>query len=83
MYAIRSYYVFEDKLYFTSRRKAKKLYMLDDGQYPEKVYVSNKKDGNWEPAVPSKTFFKGYEHESGLSISPDGKELFIYRNDVV
>ncbi|WP_185968935.1 PD40 domain-containing protein [Carboxylicivirga sp. M1479] len=72
---------FEDVLLFTSRRSTNKLPLLQDGQYPEKVYYSTSDSINWSKSESLAVFFKSLEHESGLSLSPDGKSLFIYRND--
>nr|WP_321453778.1 hypothetical protein [uncultured Carboxylicivirga sp.] len=72
--------VFEDLVIFTSRRSDAKLPKLRDGQYPEKIY-SSQYEGEWEKASSLTHFFKNPEHESALSISSDGTELFIYRND--
>lgn len=73
--------VFEDLLLFTSRRSASKLPMLSDGQYPEKIYYTVNDEDDWLQADALKVFFKNLEHESALSLSPDGTSLFIYRND--
>nr|WP_321406305.1 hypothetical protein [uncultured Carboxylicivirga sp.] len=72
--------VFEDLVIFTSRREDIKLAKHEDGQYPEKIY-SAQFDGEWENASSLTHFFKNPEHESALSLSADGNELFIYRND--
>ena len=74
--------VYQDLLLFTSRRPSSKLPQLTDGQYPEKVYYAFSDGEGWEKAKALKVFFKNMEHESGLSLSPDGNSLFIYRNDV-
>ncbi len=73
--------VYEDMLLFTSRRHSGKLPELTDGQFPEKVYVSTYGRQQWEKAKLMNIFFKNQVHESGLSLSPDGKTLFIYRSD--
>ncbi|WP_430815621.1 hypothetical protein [Carboxylicivirga sp. RSCT41] len=73
--------VYGDMLLFTSRRKEGKLPVLTDGQYPEKVYYSAHDGGDWESASLLDVFFRNQEHESGLSLSADGKSLFIYRSD--
>ncbi len=73
--------VFQDILYFTSRRPAPRLSRLEDGQFPEKVYYTARNKNEWENANPLQIFFKNNDHESALSISADGKELFIFHND--
>ncbi|MBR8535603.1 PD40 domain-containing protein [Carboxylicivirga sediminis] len=73
--------VYEDVLLFTSRRPEAKLPELADGQFPEKVYVSANEKAHWEKAKLLNVFFKNPVHESGVSLSPDGNSLFIYRSD--
>jgi len=73
--------VYEDKLLFTSRREQSKLPVLNDGQYPEKVYMSHGDSASWESASALETFFRNFEHESALSLSADGNAIFIYRFD--
>jgi len=72
--------VFDDLIIFTSRRSDLKLSKHEDGQYPEKIYTAHF-DGEWQKATSLTHFFRKSEHESALSLSADGKELFIYRND--
>ncbi len=73
--------VYEDILLFTSRRRESRLPELPDGQYPEKVYVSVNDKQHWQKAKLLNVFFKNQIHESGLSLSADGKTLFVYRSD--
>jgi len=73
--------VYESLLMFTSRRRQGKLPVLIDGQYPEKVYYTLNDSIDWDKAKPLKVFFKNQEHESALSLSHDGKSIFIYRYD--
>jgi hypothetical protein len=71
----------ENQLFFTSRRNWIRLSLLPDGQYAEKIY-SIPLGSNWESARMVKVFFKQNEHESAVSLSPDGNEMVLYRNDV-
>jgi tetratricopeptide (TPR) repeat protein len=73
--------IHEDNLYFTSRRPDAKLPKLDDGQYAEKIYFAQAKDGEWKRAGLLQSFFKKNEHESAASLSVDGLELFVFRNE--
>lgn len=72
---------YEDLLLFTSRRKQNKLPLLTDGQYPEKVYYTKGDSSRWNKARLLNVFFKNPEHESALSLSHDGKSLFLFRSD--
>lgn len=71
----------ESILIFTSRRPNNEL-IMDDGQYPERIYVSNFKNGKWSKPVSIKTLFKSSGHEAGVHLSSDGRYLFIYRVDI-
>lgn len=73
--------VSETRLFFTSRRNWIKLSMLPDGQYAEKIYTVPLAANNWESARLLKVFFKQNEHEAAASLSPDGNEIVLFRND--
>lgn len=73
--------VYQDIIYFTSRRPAHRLSRLEDGQYPEKIYYATADNSEWGNTNPLQIFFRNYDHESALSVSTDGKELFIFHND--
>ena len=68
-------------LIFTSRRPTKNSTMLNDGQYPEKIFYSEKVDGKWTKAKLLQTFYNKHKHESASSVSYDGSELYIFHND--
>ncbi len=74
--------VSENELFFTSRRNWSKLSLLPDGQYAEKIYSVPLSAKNWESARLLKVFFKQNEHESAASLSPDGEDMVLFRNDV-
>ena len=69
---------------FTSRRPDTKGGGKDinDGDFYEDVYITYWDDAakDWAPAVPIPGKVNGEEHDACLSISPDGRKLFIYRN---
>nr|WP_321405499.1 hypothetical protein [uncultured Carboxylicivirga sp.] len=72
----------ESLLLFTSRRASSYSDLLPDGQYAERVYSSDKKDGAWDKAKSLKELFRKKGHEAGVCLSIDGTELYIYRNDI-
>lgn len=75
--------VSNNQLVFTSRRKQDNLSLLEDGQYPEKICRSKSVDDQqWESSKLLKTFYKKQEHESAVSLSPDGKQMFLFKNDI-
>ncbi len=73
--------VSESLLFFTSRRNWIKQSLLSDGQYAEKIYTVPLASNNWESARLLKTFFKQNEHEAAASLSPDGNQMVLFRND--
>ncbi|TLX77547.1 hypothetical protein E9993_02595 [Labilibacter sediminis] len=73
--------VSESQLFFTSRRNWIKLSLLPDGQYAEKIYSVPLAANNWESARLLKVFFKQNEHEAAASLSPDGNDMVLFRND--
>ena len=73
--------VSESQLFFTSRRNWIKLSLLPDGQYAEKIYTVPLAANNWEAARLLQVFFKQNEHEAAASLSPDGNEIVLFRND--
>ncbi|MBN2682248.1 MAG: PD40 domain-containing protein [Bacteroidales bacterium] len=71
----------EDMLIFTSRRKGSTGNLIDnDGVCFEDIYVSYKEGKNWtEPKKISKNINTD-QHEANVCLSPDGMELFIYKD---
>lgn len=72
----------ESMLLFTSRRASSYSELLPDGQYAERVYSSMKEDKDWDKAKSLKEIFRKPGHESGVCLSIDGTELYIFRNDI-
>ncbi len=71
----------ESLLFFTSRRPNghKKL---SDGEYDEDIYFAlSDDDGNWEKAKNIGEVINTEEHDATVSISIDGRELYLYRED--
>lgn len=75
-------------LIFTSKRKDDKKEKISilDGKYFESMYLSKYENGSYSaprrytiPDLYLKSAFKK-GHESIVSMSPDGKKLFVYRN---
>lgn len=71
----------ENELYYTSRQKRENERSLEDGDNPEKIYHSTLSSNQWSKNYLLEVFFKNYENESALSLSADGLELFLFRND--
>lgn len=73
---------------FTSRRSDTKGGGVDkagDFKYFEDIYISqwDSADNVWGKARPIEGKLNTEGHDAGLSISPDGNKIFIYRNDGV
>jgi Tol biopolymer transport system component len=71
---------------FTSRRSDTKGGEVDkasDFKYFEDIYISDwdTVDNVWEKARPIEGKLNTIGHDASLSISPDGKRIYIYRND--
>ncbi len=71
---------------FTSRRSDTKGGGVDkagDFKYFEDIYISewDTVDNVWQKARPIEGKLNTDGHDASLSISPDGKQIFIYRND--
>jgi tetratricopeptide (TPR) repeat protein len=72
----------ENTLIFTSRRKGSTGGMLtDDGRYYEDIYISHKENGKWTEPVGISPNINTDKHEASICISPDGQELYIYKDD--
>lgn len=71
---------------FTSRREAEGFSSKDpyDNDFYEKVFITYWSDslGDWAPAVPIPGSINSKDrHDASLSISADGKQIFLYRNE--
>jgi outer membrane protein OmpA-like peptidoglycan-associated protein len=73
----------ESVLVFTSRRPGKEVSnsLADDLEYYEEIHMSKRVDGKWQPSVnvggPLNTAF----HNANISLSPNGKEMFVYSDE--
>lgn len=72
----------ESILIFTSRREGSTGGFLDqNGDYYEDIYMSEKIDGKWTPPRSISSVINTTTHDASIGLSPDGKELFIYKDD--
>lgn len=72
----------ENTMIFTSRRKGSTGGMkTDDGKYFEDIYVSKKVNDHWETPEKISPNINTNMHEASICISPDGQELYIYKDD--
>jgi len=75
------------KLVFTSRRPEGSSDEVDvegDGKYFEDIYISNYDSTNQKFGVANEVpgSINSKAHDACTSISPDGKKIFIYKNDI-
>jgi outer membrane protein OmpA-like peptidoglycan-associated protein len=67
---------------FTSRREGTtggKLFL--DGKYYEDIYISKKERGKWITPRSIGVNINTEGHEATIGLSPDGQQLFIYKDD--
>ena len=71
-------------LVFTARRPDTKGALKDpaDGKYLEDLYVSTwHEKGYWNKSEPIKGRLNTEDHDGALGLTPDGQEIFVYRNE--
>ncbi|TAE19162.1 MAG: hypothetical protein EAZ95_02560 [Bacteroidetes bacterium] len=73
----------ESIMVFTSRRDDTTGDCRDDadGQPCEDIYISFQKDGVWTTPRNLGSPVNSKRHDACIALSPDGKELFVYRDD--
>lgn len=73
----------ESTLIFTSRREGTTGGKIaDDGKYFEDIYISSKIDGKWSEPLSIGPNINTNGHEATISLSADGEQLYIYRDDL-
>ena len=72
----------ESMLVFTSRRPGSTGNLLDEKQdYFEDIYVSMNKNGEWQAPQNIGKPINTDGHDASIAISPDGSQIFIYKDD--
>lgn len=66
------------KLLFTSKRPNPYIISLEDGQYAENIYISEKKDTLW--TEPTRLDINTYTNNATCFLSYDHRKLLIYRD---
>lgn len=72
----------EQTIFFTSRRANSmggKRTEHDDGYY-EDLYMSQKVDGEWQPAKQLSKNVNSEGHDATAGLSPDGSRLYVFRS---
>jgi len=70
-------------MFFTSRRENSTGGKLDqEGKYYEDIYITSRpKDGKWSEAKKITGKINSAGHEATISVAPNGKSIFIYKDD--
>ncbi len=73
----------ETFLVFTSRRRENNLNpnVEKDNKPFEDIFISHKVDGEWTEAENIGQEINTIFHDSNLALSPDGNQLFVYKDD--
>ena len=73
----------EKTLIFTSRRDISTGGNKDEkGKFYEDIFIVSKDEsGNWQSAKPIGNNINTNRHEASISLTADGKQLFIYKDD--
>ena len=72
-------------IYTSARPEGKGGLQVKDGKYFEDIYFStyNAETENWSKSAMLEGAINTKEHDANVSISPDGKSIFIYKNNQV
>jgi outer membrane protein OmpA-like peptidoglycan-associated protein len=72
----------ESILVFTSRRQGSTGELLDEtGRLHEDIYISYNKNGSWTAPVNIGKTINTDGHDASIALSPDGSQIFIYKDD--
>jgi outer membrane protein OmpA-like peptidoglycan-associated protein/tetratricopeptide (TPR) repeat protein len=72
----------EKKMVFTSRRKGSSNdNVTEDGDYFEDIYISYFENGAWKEPINLGKNVNTLGHDAAVSISADGNQIFIYRDE--
>jgi outer membrane protein OmpA-like peptidoglycan-associated protein len=72
----------ESILVFTSRRAGSTGQLLDEtGRLHEDIYISYNKNGSWTAPVNIGKTINTDGHDASIALSPDGSQIFIYKDD--
>lgn len=72
-----------NSIIFTTRRNTNIGEMMEDnGYYFEDIYISGKdNEDKWAEALNMGENINSFDHEASISLSPDNKFLYIYKDD--
>jgi hypothetical protein len=73
----------ESMIIFTSNRPGTGNHASPDGLYNEDIYFSEWREGKWLPAMNIGKKINTAANDATVSLSADGRELLVYRNDGV
>ena len=72
----------ESTMIFTTRRpdNNNNASLAEDLEYYEEIFMSKRVDGVWQPARKVEELNSDF-HDASVSLSPDGKEMFVYSDE--
>lgn len=72
----------ESMMIFTTRRPDNNVNpsLADDLEYYEEIYMARKENGVWQKARKIDELNSAF-HDASVSLSPDGKEMFVYSDE--
>ena len=73
----------ESVMVFTSRRPDENMNpdLAEDLEFYEDIYISYKKNGEWQPAKNIGAPINSLHHNASINLSPDGRKLFLYMDN--
>ena len=73
----------ESVIVFASRRPDENINpdLAEDLEYYEDIYISYRKNGEWQPARNIGAPLNSLYHNASVSLSPDGRKLFLYMDN--
>ena len=73
----------ESVMIFASRRPDENINpdLAEDLEYYEDIYISYRKNGEWQPARNIGAPLNSLYHNASVSLSPDGRKLFLYMDN--
>ncbi len=73
----------ESVMVFTSRRPDENVNpdLAEDLEYYEDIYISYRKNSEWQPARNIGTQINTRYHNASINLSPDGRKLFLYMDN--
>jgi hypothetical protein len=70
------------KIYFLHRASNKLVCLYSmTANTPKRYFAATKQGSEWSPGKHLQSFYRRSDHESAVSISADGKQMFLFKSD--